>query len=90
MGQKNIDKVIIQQKLKDKQDNQKKFYDQNAKDLTLLSIGDKVIFEKNNKWEKGTVKSVCNERLSKEKNSNLVFNFTVSENSKRIYDFSDE
>lgn len=102
---RNIDRAIVQQKLKEKQDNQKKFYDQNAKDLVPLAIGDNVIFQKNNKWEKGKVKSVCNERsyivtdlLGNDfhrnrkfiKKTNLVFNFDVSHNSKRIYDFSNE
>lgn len=52
----NISEETIQNKIKEKREKQKYYYDRNAKALPVLGLGDLVIFKKNGKeWNYGTI-----------------------------------
>lgn len=60
---KNFTEEEIQQKIENKREKQKYYYDRNAKSLPTLGIGDKVIFKKNSKeWNYGTIVGDVNGR----------------------------
>lgn len=59
---KVINRKEIQNKLQQKQINEKKFYDKSSKDLKPIQINEPVLFQNNNSWVKGKIKDKCNDR----------------------------
>ena len=58
----NIDHQEVQNKLKEKQLNQKQYYDRTAKDLPQLKIGDSVLVQQGQTWKRAEVVDRVNER----------------------------
>ncbi len=61
-----LDRDRIYQKLQERQESQKHYYDRNAKDLPPLSIKQPILIQDphNGKWERGTVEETCKEPRS--------------------------
>lgn len=52
----NLSEKIIKQKIENKREKQKYYYDRNAKTLSVLNVGDLIIFKKNSReWNYGTI-----------------------------------
>ena len=59
----NLSEETVQNKIKEKKEKQKYYYDRNAKALPILNFGDLVIFKKNGKeWNYGTIVGNVNGR----------------------------
>lgn len=59
----NVSEETVQNKIKEKKEKQKYYYDRNAKALPVLNMGDLVIFKKNgNEWNYGTIVGNVNNR----------------------------
>lgn len=53
----------VQEKIKEKREKQKYYYDRNARAMSVLSVGDLVIFKKTGKdWHHGTIMGNVNDR----------------------------
>lgn len=53
---------IISEKFEKKQNNQKHYYNRNAKDLSKLNVNEPIVFQKNKKWKKGIIIGKVNDR----------------------------
>lgn len=54
---------MVQEKINNKKEEQKYYYDRNARSLPSLQVGDLVIFKKNGKdWHYGTIVAIFNDR----------------------------
>lgn len=59
----NVSENSVQEKLQDRKERQKYYYDRNAKELSLLKASDRVIFKKTGKeWNYGTIVENINDR----------------------------
>lgn len=59
----NLSESVIQEKIDNKKEKQKYYYDRNAKSLQALRLGDLVIFKKNGKeWHYGKIVGIVNDR----------------------------
>lgn len=59
----NLGEETVRNKLKEKKEKQKYYYDRNAKALPVLNLGDLIIFKKNGKeWNYGTIVGNVNGR----------------------------
>lgn len=63
LRRKDLNESDIQNKLKEKKERQKYYYDRNVKSLPVLNVGELVIFKKNGKeWHYGKIIVSCNDR----------------------------
>lgn len=56
--------IEIEEQLKHKQEQCKKYFDKSAKERTPFNINDKILFINNNKWQNGIIVEICKEPRS--------------------------